>query len=253
MALRSWTFEIGSPPATSSISKALSQLKSDLLHPTIGNKIILQLKSLSALYGPSASAQPASPAPSKASHVHPPSPTAAPIHAVCLDCTDAEANERIFNRLPRSSKLKVVAKDSSGTVPSVQNADLPSVLAVLNEVQLVNLIEKPDPSLQGLSLDGQLPSGGKGKDQVSDGLGFMGQQLMALGFATSYAVFPDHSGERCRTYLSALNQRIVSKVSIRLLTGCRSSHVGLGVLSQMRSDACAQIGGGSSLYFRLLR
>ncbi|EGO00296.1 hypothetical protein SERLA73DRAFT_160225 [Serpula lacrymans var. lacrymans S7.3] len=115
-----------------------------------------------------------------------------PIHAVCLDATDAEAHERHFSRLTKDA----TADDTTHCdFPSVITASISSLSMVIQDMHLVSLITSPGLGIgqpgdgEGL-LAGSLPTA----ETVLNGIQQITPQLMALGFATGKAVLPDHTG-----------------------------------------------------------
>jgi len=110
-----------------------------------------------------------------------------PIHGVCLDCTDAEADEKHFSKLTGAS--------STDDLASVASADLFSLVPVLQGLNLVSLLSNPDLGFgQPAGAPGIFAGAVPGAGTVSDGIQLMAQQLLALGFATSAAVYPNHVG-----------------------------------------------------------
>lgn len=179
------------PEGTNQPRPAYNRIKSDLLNPQLANKVIVQLQSLPAPDGPTSHMMPL--APSRSEHVE--KPAIYPIQAVCLDCTDDEAEKVLFKRLNASPQAVSIASDGVPNISSIAHTELSNVVALINEVKLVNLLEAPDFGLgqtaesKGI-LAGSLPS----PETVSAGFNQITQQLMALGFATSNAVFPNHAG-----------------------------------------------------------
>jgi hypothetical protein len=163
---------------------SLNQVKASLLDPSLSTEII------SLLHGLPVSESKPSPEPSD---IGPPAATS-PIHAVCLDCTDEEANEKWFSKLP----LSAVSSKEGGqefTVPSVAQADVKSLEKFFKQVQIVSLVKAPDlgfgqpPNGKGL-LAGCIPTA----QAISIGLSKATEQLIGLGFASTAAVWPNHAG-----------------------------------------------------------
>lgn len=145
-----------------------------------------------------------------------------PIHAVCLDCTDEEADRLHFSMLkssvpPRTTVVsltpEIAQTDTAGygpsaaATPSIAQADLASVIPVLRNIKLVDLVAqsvdivgtpeddfgfgKPVDEQNKGALAGAVPSSGT----VAQGILQVGQELLNLGFATSSAVLPtNHEG-----------------------------------------------------------
>lgn len=70
-------------------------------------------------------------------------PATTPIHAVCLNCSDEEANEKWFSKLPLSTVNGVPEQESTPT-PSVAQADVKSLESFFQQISLLSLIETPD-------------------------------------------------------------------------------------------------------------
>lgn len=101
-----------------------------------------------------------------------------PIHAVCLDAIDKEIHEQHFVQLG-----------------SVATATATAVSDALVNVHLVDLLAAPDmgfgaPASSPGLLAGAVPSA----ETIIDGLQQITPQLLALGYATSKAILPDHKG-----------------------------------------------------------
>ncbi|PVG02367.1 hypothetical protein CPB86DRAFT_697234 [Serendipita vermifera] len=176
------------PPTPAKLSKANNQL----LSPDQANKVIAKLRTLPVPDGP--------PLPGiEYAGEHVVSHAEGPIHAVCLDCTEEEADRLHFSRLstetdaPRRGKRPTPADPSK--MPSIASANLSSLIPVLRDIHIVTLVSSPDlgfgqpPDSQG-PLAGSVPS----PAAVTNGMMEITGQLLALGFATSKAVFPDHAG-----------------------------------------------------------
>ncbi|KZT26845.1 hypothetical protein NEOLEDRAFT_1177422 [Neolentinus lepideus HHB14362 ss-1] len=161
----------------------VKKVKAQLLEPKSANKVIAQLRQLPLAEGPLANG-PSKSEPRIKSH--------GPIHAVCLPCTDIEAQERHFSRLSKDTTVEP-------NMPSVAAGTIEIVTATFNDLHLVNLLTKGGMDM-GISstigsptegiLSGALPSA----EAVIDGITQITPQLMNLGFATGKAVVPDHTG-----------------------------------------------------------
>lgn len=224
---------IGTPYSSTGRSKPppLKKLKSELLNPKDANRLIAEVRGLptpdtsrgvlhGTLRGLNGKLE------EKDFPVVPTGRT--PIHAVCLDCTDARADEAHFSRLTTSSAAgskgggttvltltPEVAQtapstlsppgSSSASFPNIAQADLSSILPMLQTLRLVDLVSQSieligTPSNDfgfGQSVDdgggflaGAVPSSGS----LAEGVIEVGQQLLSLGFATSAAVVPSHVG-----------------------------------------------------------
>lgn len=177
----------------------LKKVKGQLLDTKSANAIISQLRRLPVPDDPSFHA---CRHPSSDSLVTPPHAGGAPIHAVCLPCTDEEAEKIYFSRLRTGHNLSTLPQlspdaKSTGSPPSVGVQSLASLVSVLKDLHLVSLVESPDlgfgqPVRDGDSgfLSGSVPS----PETVANGFEQITEQLMNLGFATSKAFAPNHTG-----------------------------------------------------------
>ncbi|KAG8863543.1 hypothetical protein FRB96_008283 [Tulasnella sp. 330] len=187
-----------------------------------------------------------------------------PIHAACLDCTDIEADEAHFSRLTSASggvvegtttlltltpevaqtgpsTLAPPGSPSSGgrSFPNIAQADLSSIIPVLQTLRLVDLVSQSiefigTPSNDfgfgesvehgGGFLAGAVPSSGS----LAEGVITVGQQLLSLGFATSAAVIPSHVGVYPpKDRLSVLSywwgyEVVIPPPSMKYLANCKS-------------------------------
>ena len=177
----------------------LKKVKGQLLDTKSANAIISQLRRLPVPDDPSFHA---CGRPSSDSLVTLPHVGGAPIHAVCLPCTDEEAEKIYFSRLRTGHNLSTLPQlspdgKSTGSSPSVGVESLASLVSVLRDLHLVSLVESPDlgfgqPVKEGDSgiLSGSVPS----PETLVDGFEQITEQLMNLGFATSKAFAPNHAG-----------------------------------------------------------
>jgi hypothetical protein len=129
-----------------------------------------------------------------------------PIHAVCLDSTDKEAHEQYFAQI--------------GSVATSSVAALSTALA---NVHIVDLLTAPDmgfgaPASSPGLLAGAVPSA----EAILDGLQQITPQLLALGYATSNAILPDHTGVIVPTdRISVLTCEYFRLIcNAQVLTGC---------------------------------
>jgi hypothetical protein len=178
---------------TKAVSKPqLSKIKAQLMQPKSANKVIAQLRAL-----PVADVAVAG----KEQQGKCLTSQAGPIHAVCLEWTEEEANRKHFNRhlmAGGDGDGEVVNNElvaGSLETPSVATASIATLADMFQDMQIVNLISTPDLGLgqpgdgKGI-LAGALPTA----ETVINGVQQITPQLMALGYATSRAVFPDHAG-----------------------------------------------------------
>jgi hypothetical protein len=203
-----------SPAKTSkaAVSKSdVSKTKAALLQPREANKVIAQLRKL-----PSDDAS--------ASH--------APIHAVCLQENDADADAKHFHLMRKDPSVKgdAVAQDVSisSRLPSISFAALDSVAETFRGLELVSLVTAPDFGLgqpgdgNGI-LSGALPTA----ETIINGAIQITPQLMSLGYATGRAIVPNHTGvypptDRMSVLTCAFHLWYIFTVSLQLLTSLAS-------------------------------
>lgn len=179
------------PPSPQKLSKASNQL----LSPDQANQVIAKLRTLPVPDGPQLPGI-------EYAGEHVVSRSEGPIHAVCLDCTEEEADKYHFSRLVAGEEQPLPDEPGAqdgvtvlSDAPSIAHANLSSLIPVLRDIHIVTLVSSPDlglghpPSDPG-PLAGAVPSA----QVVNDGMMEITSQLLALGFATSKAVYPDHSG-----------------------------------------------------------
>jgi hypothetical protein len=174
---------LGYPKSSASPPSSLNELKAGLLDPSFSKQIISQLHAL-----PISESEPRA-----ATSDSSPTAATAPIHAICLDYTDGEANEKWFSKLPHSSVSESEARTS--TAPSVAQADSKSLESFFKQIQIVNIVKAPDfgigrPVSDKGMFSGSIPTA----RTLSDGLSKGTEQLMTLGFASTAAVWPNHAG-----------------------------------------------------------
>lgn len=179
---------VKSKPVTRS---ELKKIKSQLMSPKSANKVIAILRALPLPEGPAISKD--------ASTTSGNGSLSGPIHAVCLEMSDAEANEKHF------SKLKTDSSSILDAIPSFANATFDSIIPLFSDLHIVSLISAPDLGLGKTAeedgiLAGALPSA----EAVIDGAVQITPQLMALGYATGRAVVPDHKGTFVATWLDVV-------------------------------------------------
>ena len=178
--------------------QTIQKVQGQLLTPKQANKVIAKLRTIN----------PAEESPIHASHEHSQLQQThthrageRPIHAVCLDCTDEEADQYHFSKLATTPEVEMRAlRDYPAPSPkpgetSFASADITTVVLVLRSMKLITLVTAPDlgfgqpPDSPGL-LAGAVPS----SQMFGEGLQEITGQLMALGFASSKVVFPSHTG-----------------------------------------------------------
>ncbi|EKM80945.1 hypothetical protein AGABI1DRAFT_36737 [Agaricus bisporus var. burnettii JB137-S8] len=172
---------VAGPRATKVI--ALDQLKSQLIKPKTANSIIAELRKL-PVAGSGSSRE--------ADHRIPPV-SVAPIHAVCLEHTDAKEDELYFSKFAAS-----VDYNGSPDIASMLQFDsisLDKFAQWLNEIHVIDLISTPDLGLgqpgdgPGI-LAGAVPT----PETVLKGIEQITPQLMALCYAAGKSIAPDHTG-----------------------------------------------------------
>ncbi|TDL24280.1 hypothetical protein BD410DRAFT_115702 [Rickenella mellea] len=159
----------------------LKKVKSQLMHPSDANKVIAQLRALPMPDGPVVG--------KTGDGTTVVTKTGGPIHAVCLEQTDAEVDELHF------SKLAVDDGEPAWAAPSVTDASLKTLVPVFNDLRIVSLLKGPDFGFgQPGDGDGILSGAVPTAETVINGVMQVTPQLLALGFATGRAVLPDHAG-----------------------------------------------------------
>lgn len=151
----------------------LNQIKSQLIKPKSANKVIAQLRALPV------------------SDTKGAADGRGPIHAVCLEHTDAEEHKLHFASLSENEVDTTKSINAAG----VSSVSLDKLTAMFMEMNIVDLVTSPDlglgqPGDGGGLLAGAVPTA----ETVLRGIELITPQLMALGFATGKAVLPDHAG-----------------------------------------------------------
>ncbi|KAF8161073.1 hypothetical protein B0H34DRAFT_364966 [Crassisporium funariophilum] len=166
------------PQVTPAVAKPqLSKIKSQLMQTKSANKLIAQLRELPASGDPSGDHS---------------NCAKGPIHAVCLEHTDAEEDTLHFAKL---SIEQAGLTSQNIYLPGVISAPVDKLAAMFNDMHIIDLVKAPDFGLgqpgdgEGL-LAGALPTAGT----VIEGVKQITPELMALGYATGQAFVPDHSG-----------------------------------------------------------
>ncbi|KAF8274434.1 hypothetical protein EI94DRAFT_1561543 [Lactarius quietus] len=163
------------PPVRASRTQ-LDSVKALLIKPKTANQVITQLKTLPALSD-------------SASH------TSAPIRAVCLRYTDAEAAEKHFSQLRNVEPTKKPAEGQTSPIPTITSATIESITEMIKGLHIVNLFKAPDWGLgqpgdgDGL-LAGALPTAAT----VISGIEKVTPELMSVGYAIGKNMILDHAG-----------------------------------------------------------
>lgn len=184
------------PPSKSgkSIPKPeLKKIKAQLMQPKSANKVIAQLRALPvADIVEGTIDEKGRPVEAKA---------AGPIHAVCLEWTEEEADEHHFcKHLTKDGEadgevIEGQVVTQAAYLPSVATANISSLTNLFRDLQIVSLISAPDLGLgqpgdgEGI-LSGAVPTA----ETIIRGVQQVTPQLMALGYATGQAMMPDHKG-----------------------------------------------------------
>jgi hypothetical protein len=162
----------------------LKKVKAQLMSPKSANKVIAQLRALPV------------------TDEKDPLPRG-PIHAVCLEYTETEAERCHFANLEvlesgsgddANASAGPASADTTGS-PNVANASVIALTKMFGNMRLVSLVKTPDLGLgrpgdgDGL-LAGAMPTA----ETVINGFKQITPQLMALGFATGRTIVVDHKG-----------------------------------------------------------
>jgi hypothetical protein len=163
----------------------LGKVKGQLIKPNSANKVIAQLRAL-----------PLSDAVMEGEGDRDPriGTKGAPIHAVCLDHTEAEQDKLHFASLAQNSQSKKscwLPLDASG----VSSVPIDKLSAMFQEMKIVDLLQTPDvglgqPGTGNGILAGALPTA----ETVLGGFVQITPQLMDLGYAVGKVIYPDHKG-----------------------------------------------------------
>lgn len=180
----------GSLPAVSPVvaKPQLDKIKTQLSQPRTANKLIQELRQLPA----TSLSQPGQ---SGVNHQ-------APIHAVCLEFTDAEEESIHFAKLQcgHDHSAERTGNPANGmalniSLPNVSSASVDQLTSLLNEMHVIEIMKAPDLGLgQPGDGDGLLAGAVPTPETVLRGVKEITPQLMALGYATGRAILPDHTG-----------------------------------------------------------
>jgi hypothetical protein len=180
-----------SPKVTRNVARPqLTKIKSQLVEPKSARRIIAELHTLPTLGEETVTTKTVG---GSGLQRHGASGNVAPIRAVCLEHTDAEADRLYF------SKLKgVVGNDMDSSLApfaALGSASIDSLVGLINDIHVVDLVTSPDLGLgqpgngSGL-LAGALPT----PETVMKGVEQITPQLLALGFAIGKSILPEHKG-----------------------------------------------------------
>lgn len=163
----------------------LNQIKSHLIEPKSANRVIAELRTLPISEGQEVRTHPSD----GSGHKHAIG-TSGPIHAVCLEHTEAEEDRIHFSKLADTSAFAAATSSSGAGQSSIE-----VLTSLMNEMRVVDLIKSPDLGIgqpgngPGL-LAGALPTA----ETVIKGFEQITPQLMSLGYVTGKAITVDHSG-----------------------------------------------------------
>lgn len=184
LALRTLIVGSSSTQVTKELAKPkITQMKSlqgQLAKPNSANRVICHLRCLPAVDDIDTAR----------------SQQSAPIHAVCLDVTERDADLAHFAHLGAQEVVK--PRSGGGADVGVASMGSPSIDAlteIFNDMHVVDLMKSPDFGLgQPAGGDGLLAGALPTPETVIQGFKQITPQLMALGFATGKAFTPNHSG-----------------------------------------------------------
>lgn len=166
----------------------LNKVNGQMLTPDKANKVIAKLRTLPVPDGPEIPGVEFA-GERIVSHAE------GPIHAVCLDCTEEEAEKYHFSHLAGSSDKKFKTEAVTGDPPSIASANLATLIPVLREMRIITLVTSPDLGFsQPLGGEGLLAGAIPSAENTGTGMLEITSQILALGFATSNAIYPNHSG-----------------------------------------------------------
>lgn len=164
----------------------LAKIKSRLIKPNTANRIIAELRAL-----PDAGEQGEIVSTAGADSEHT-TRSPGPIHAVCLEHTDAEEDRLYFSKLKEATATDNINLNVS-SLAEIGSASVDGLVSLMNEIHVIDLIRAPDFGLgQPGDGDGVLAGALPTPETVIKGIEQITPQLMALGYATGRAIVPDH-------------------------------------------------------------
>ena len=173
----------------------LDKVKSELSRPKSANKVISQLRNLDL------TADASGPLPVTPTASRPPTKgkSRGPIHAVCLDETDEDAEKHHFVQLKPGAPSETM---DLFVAESVITANVDSVGSMLGNLHIVDLIGSDFGFGQPTTGQGILAGAVPTAETVLTGIKLLTPQLMSLGYVTGQAILPDHKGKpAAHTYL----------------------------------------------------
>jgi len=162
----------------------LSKVKSQLIQPKTANKVIAQLRALPVSNDSTSTTRESG------------RTAEGPIHAVCLEHTEAEEDALHFSKLKLEQQgQNGFAETQAFGISGIGFASFDTLTSLFDEMHVIDLIKSPDLGLgqpgDGIGLlAGAVPTA----ETVLEGVMKITPQLMALGYATGKAVLPDHKG-----------------------------------------------------------
>jgi hypothetical protein len=176
------------PKVTKTTAKPqLAKIKSHLMDPKSANRIIAELRALPTTGDDVVTSDSVDlSAPNK----HAPE-TVCPIHAVCLEHTDAEADQLYFSKLTEGGEMTL----NLVSFADFSSTSMDKLTELVNGIHVVDLITSPDLGLgQPGDGPGVLAGAVPTPETIIKGIQQITPQLMALGFAVGKSIFPDHNG-----------------------------------------------------------
>ena len=165
----------------------LDKVKSELAKPKAANKVISQLRNLDLVTDASVPL----PVTDIPSELYAAGRRRGPIHAVCLDKTDEDAEKQHFAQL----KPGVPSETVNLFAGSVVTANVDNINSILGNLHIVDLVGTDfgfgQPTTGQGIIAGAIPTA----ETVLTGIKLITPQLMSLGYITGQTLFPDHKGK----------------------------------------------------------
>lgn len=181
----------------------LAKIKSRLLKPDSANRIIAELRALPGTGEQGETAN--TTAGADRGHA---SGRSGPIHAVCLEHTDAEEDRLYFSKLNEAAATDNINLNIT-SLAEFGSASIDGLVSLMNEIHVIDLIKAPDLGLgQPGDGDGILAGALPTPETVIKGIEQITPQLMALGYATGRAIIPDHKGDSPKVRISFLGNNM---------------------------------------------
>jgi hypothetical protein len=165
----------------------LQNVKGQLIKPKSANKVIAQLRAL-----PLSDAVMGGKEDDRDPRI---GSKGGPIHAVCLDHTEAEQDKLHFSSLMQNYQGKKSWQEPLDT-SCVSSVPIDKLSAMFQEMKVVDLLQTPDFGLgQPVTGNGILAGALPTAETVLGGFVQITPQLMDLGYAVGKAIYPDHKGQ----------------------------------------------------------